>query len=119
MLQSNILLVTLYNMEAGDGTLVGAAIGFVVTVLLLWGTQVKRTEIFGHAILFAAISYYLSGLVIATIVNYFKQVLPSRDRTGIAVLISGVGGTYLGPVLKDIAPRVIDKLLSKKVGLDD
>lgn len=100
------------GMEVDHGTLVAITIGFCASVLLLWGTKLKRTEIFGHAFLFAAIAFYFSGFVSALALTAWKYKI---DRPGLALLMSGIGGWLVGPWLKDALP----KILNKKAGLDD
>ncbi len=108
----SLMLATLFQVDMSDGTFVAITIGFSATILLLWGTPLKRTEIFGHAFLFAAIAYYLSSIIASIVLSAWKYKV---DRSGIALLISGVGGWLVGPWLKDAAPR----FLNKKAGLDD
>ena len=99
-------------MDSADGTLVAVAVGFWGATLALWGTERKRTEIFGHAFLFAALAYYASGLIAQLVLSFLKHKV---DRQMVAFTISGFGGSILGPWLKDSAP----KWLNKKAGLEE
>jgi hypothetical protein len=98
--------------DAEQSTFVAIAVGFVCTILLLWGRDIKRTEIFGHAILFAALGYYLSGVASSVALSLWKVVI---ERPLAALMISGFGGSLAGPWLKDRVPAILDK----KAGIDD
>lgn len=99
-------------MGSTDGTLGAVAFGFIGTVLVLWGSERKRTEIFGHAVIFAALAYYVSGFIVYLVLSTLKHKI---DRQAVASIMSGLGGSFIGPWLKDASP----KWLNKKAGLGD
>jgi hypothetical protein len=110
MFYSLTLGMMLMQVPESQSTLVAAAVGFGAVVLILWGTKYKRTEIFGHALLFSSLGVYFSG-VISSIVLEAKKVQIPRDAVTLA--ISSMGA--LGPALL----KVIPKWINKKAGLDD